>query len=226
MDGEGCRAVVSALQPLPPTLSNRGRLPVSHATPPAPSHRWPIRWRRPPPRGGFRPPLCPPGGVGSRAESTSSPPPGGGVRAGVGLLWRDAAQRSPPLPSAWGRQVSFAGRPPLPPAPGPGPFLPGQKELSWEENGEGGRPGRARGHPAGGTGLGRSPQCLATRRFHNGAGVLTSSCSGGSWEAWWRDSQWEMRLDGVQDKKWPPKEPGCKGLEDSGTHGPERRCPL
>lgn len=33
-----------------------------------------------------------------------------------------------------------------------------------------------------------------------------------------------MRLDGVQDKKWPPKERGCKGLEDSGTHGPERRA--
>lgn len=89
MDGEGCCAVVSALQPLPPTLSNRGRLPVSHATPPAPSHRWPIRWRRPPPG----------------AESALlSAPPGGGVQGGVHLF---------PAPRRWGQSgggASLAGR--------------------------------------------------------------------------------------------------------------------
>lgn len=225
MDGEGCCAVVSALQPLPPTLSNRGRLPVSHATPPAPPTAGQSGGAAPP-QGRSPPSSLPPGGWGpGRSPPLPRPPEVGSERGwgfSGGTLHRGA--RLFPLPG--GGRSPLPGDPPLPPAPGPGPFLPGQKELSWEENGEGGRPGRARGHPAGGTGLGRSPQCLATRRFHNGAGVLTSSCSGGSWEAWWRDSQWEMRLDGVQDKKWPPKEPGCKGLEDSGTHGPERRCPL
>ena len=99
-------------------------------------------------------PLPPTAGQsGGAAPQGRSPPssllPGGGVEGGAHRF---------PAPRRWGQSgggASLAGRSteepasslclgeagllcretPLPPAPGPGPFLPGQKELSREENG-------------------------------------------------------------------------------------------